>query len=67
MNAVDESSFHTCERTTITDNADPTAITQSNASGWHRYKNALTRRKVKESTHRWYVLHVKAFLSLHYS
>ena len=66
MNAVDESSFHTCERTTITDNADPTAITQSNASGWHRYKNSLIRRKIKGSIHRWYVLHAKAFLNSFY-
>jgi|GEM_PF-2321537 len=48
------------------DTIDRTAITRSNASGWHRYKNSLNKRKIKESTHRWYVLHVKGFLNTFY-
>ena len=66
MNAVHSSSFHACDHLKTKNTVDGTAITQNSASGWHRYKNSLVDRKIKESTHRWYVLHVKAFLSCFY-
>jgi len=78
MNALDESSFHASwpakppyragalDRTEPPNTDNRTAITQNNASGWHRYKNSLNKRKIKESTHRWYVLHVKGFLNSFY-
>jgi hypothetical protein len=68
MNAVDNRSFHAniFTKPHTPDGSDtsahPTPITQNDASGWHRYKNSLTKRKIKHYFHRWYVLHVKAFL-----
>lgn len=66
MNAVDNRSFHADSPVKADRNAtkaNPNSIALNNASGWHSYKISLTNRKIKSSVHRWYVLHVKAFLN----
>lgn len=42
------------------DNAQPYS---GRPSGWHRYRKALIAAGVRDNHHRWYVIHVKNFLS----
>lgn len=45
-----------------TNGVNLTSDSLNSPSGWHQYKSSLCFCEVKESAHRWYVLHVKKFL-----